>query len=267
MTRKGVLAHVVGAGPGQSQDDEGQHHQPGGGHHLSAAEALHHPSPQPAEIEEVAGDEDIAEAHRYLIARPEGPIADGWEEKCEPAQVAHLVDVVHHNIDGEEGEEEPDGRVAVEAALHPEVAPLQGLDELVVAFRQGEVEAEIDGGSDDAAHQVGHEQPLAPVAQVVEVGGCRRAFVEVAGLEEEETHEEEAPAHHLDSPLLPVLSAEGHDVERHHPDDADAAEDVEGVVALFHSSAVCFWLLSGKTSSAGRWLTFISSGMSLRTCP
>ena len=43
-------------------------------------------------------------------------------------------------------------------------------------------------------------------------------------------------------------------------DDANAAKNVEGMVSLFHKC-------SGKTSSSGRWLTFISSGISFRTAP
>ena len=138
------------------------------------------------------------------------------------------------HIDREEREEEPNRRVAIEAALHPEVFPLQRFDELLVAVNQREVEAEIDGSTYDAAHQVGHQQTLAPVPQVVEVRAGGRPLVEVAGLKEEEAHEEETPAHHLLPPVQLLLAAESHDVQRHHADDADAAKDVEGMVSLFH---------------------------------
>ena len=129
---------------------------------------------------------------------------------------------------------EPDRRVAVEAALHPDVAPFQRFNELMIAVCQRIIEAEIDNGSDDATHQVGNEESLASVLQVVEVCAFRSPFIEVAGLEKEETHEEEAPTHHLYPPVLILLSAEGHDVKRHHSDDANAAKDVEGVISLFH---------------------------------
>ena len=76
----------------------------------------------------------------------------------------------------------------------------------------------------------------------------------------EETHEEETPSHHFSPPLLILLTTESHDVQRYHTDDANAAKNVEGMISLFHKR-------SGKTSSSGRWLTFISSGISFRTEP
>ena len=172
----------------------------------------------------------------------------------------HFVNIAHHHINGEEREEKPDWRVSVESALHPNMAPFQRLDELLVTVNKREIETEIDDGTNDAAHQIRHQKSLAPVLQIVEVCSFRSPLIEVAGLEEEETHEEEAPTHHLEPPILLVLTAESHDMQRYHSDDANAAKDVEGVVSLFHKA-------SGKTSSAGRWLTFISSGTSLRTVP
>lgn len=260
IAREEVLAHVVSAGSHKAEHDEGCHHQPRSRHHLLATIPLHHPVPQSAEVEEVARDEDIAEAHGHVVARPVCPVTDGREEHREPAEILHFVDVPHHHVNREERKEEPDGGVAVEAALHPDVVPLQRFDKLLVPVHKRKIETEIDRSTNNAAHQVGHQQTLAPVLQIVEVCAARRPLVEVSGLEEEETHEEETPLHDLEPPFLMLHATEGHDVQRDHADDANATKDVEGVVSLFHN-------YSGKANSSGRWLTFISSGMSLRTVP
>ena len=235
IAREDILAHVISAGSHDAQYHKGRYHQPRSSHYLLIREASHYPSPQPAEIEEIAGNEDVTEAHRDIITCLKSHITEGREEERQPTEVLYFVDIAHHHINREEGEKEPDRRVAVEAALHPNVAPLQRLDELVITVRQRIIETEIDDGPNDAAHQIRHKQSFRPVPQIVEVCACGSAFVEVACLEEKEAHKEEAPLHHFKPPILLVLSAEGHDVQRHHSDDADAAKDVKGMVSSFHN--------------------------------
>ena len=62
---------------------------------------------------------------------------------------------------------------------------------------------------------------------------CPRTFIEVSGFEEEETHEEVAPLHYIQPPVNLILTAEPHDVQCHHSDDADAAQNIKGMISFW----------------------------------
>ena len=114
---------------------------------------------------------------------------------------------------------------------------VHGLYCVVVAL---ELEGD-EGGKDDEAygapHGVGDEEALGLVEDEV-MAVARDGLVEVASLEEEEAHEEEGPRHDVCPPLLVFVAAEGYGMEAYHADDADAAQEVECMVALLHLSAV-----------------------------
>ena len=145
----------------------------------------------------------------------------------------YLLHEMHKYIGREEGEEEPERLVAPETARAPKVRPLHRFDRMMIAvYLKREVES-IDGKSDGAPADIRDEQSFRLVLDVF-TRIARDGLVEVACLEEKEAHEEERPRHDRLPPSVCIVSAEGDGVQRDHSDDADAAEEVEGMVALFH---------------------------------
>ena len=137
------------------------------------------------------------------------------------------------NVAGPKGEEEPGGIVAIERTLRPQVVPCEGLYGLVVAMNQEGLEGHVDEESDTAAGEVGDEQMLALVDEISLAVASHR-LVEIPSLEEEEAHEEIGPLHDFPPPLIVGMATETHDMERHHADNADTAQEIEGMISLFH---------------------------------
>ncbi len=211
------------------QDNQPCAHPQGG----SPAHVLHRPSPHPSQEEEEYADEHIVKVHPQRVAVQIEPIADGWEKEHHPMHIPHLLHEMRHNIGGEKREQEPVGLVAERPTASPQQVPRQRLDGVVIAFEQEGQKCKIDNVAQQTAGDVGDEQPLRLVRHI-HFRVARQRLVEVARLEEEEGHEEIRPRHHLAPRRLLRLAAELHDVERHHADDTDSAQNVEGMIALLH---------------------------------
>ena len=138
-----------------------------------------------------------------------------------------------HDVGHEEGDEEPAGHIAEELACGPQVGHVGLFDDGVVGVEDEEDEEEVYDVAYGAPHGVGDEEALGLVEDEV-MAIARDSLVEVACLEEEEGHEEVCPRHDGCPPAFVAEAAGVGDVEHDHADDADAAEEVEGVVALFH---------------------------------
>ena len=124
---------------------------------------------------------------------------------------------VNDQIDHEEGKEEPARRIAVELALLPQVTPTNGAPRRGEQARPAVKETKINGITDKSPHQIGYQQTFGLV-----LDECpritRHRLVEVTGLEEEETQEEERPGHQLLEPELIAQTAHPDDMQHDHAD-------------------------------------------------
>lgn len=148
-------------------------------------------------------------------------------------QRRHFRNQVSHHIRHEEREKEPAGDIAVELARLPQVAPCHLFGKGVVGVENKADEEEIDEIADGAPHHVGSQQPFRLVFQVF-LRVARHRLVEVTCLEEKERHEEIRPVHDGCPPVCIAKATGVGDVQQHHPYDADAAQEVESMIALFH---------------------------------
>ena len=112
------------------------------------------PSPRAAEGEEEYAHEDVVEAHPKGVAECPQPMADegeaddeqgGMEAESVDAERGTLVDEMHDDVGGAEGEEKPQGWVAPEVAVLPEVFPSQGFVVWGKLAWEEEEEGEEDG--------------------------------------------------------------------------------------------------------------------------
>lgn len=241
----GVGAHGVFAMKPDITHHKGCNEDEGEDDGACPAQLLHHHLPHSSE-------EEKEDAHEHVIeAEPQGavdgvePIGDEWEEEDDPMEIAYFLDEMDGDIGREEGHEEPARAVSVAVAGHPEVRPLERWH---LAFHEdiGEdgYHAEIDDGSDDAPCDVGYKQTFHPIFAISN-GITAYGLVEIAGLEEEETHEEEGPAHEVvprdASDMLPTKSTHRNSVVAHHANDAKAAKKIEGMVTLSHHQLNVKW--------------------------
>ena len=189
--------------------------------------------PNLSQIEEECAAKDVAEIEPKRVAVQEEPVADGRKEQNGPMQVAHPLDEVHQNVCRKEGKQEPHRTVAKgETAYEPSEIAQRGKC-FGWSFGKERQPEECDDAADDAPRDVGHKQTPNAVAKVRE-GLARDALVEIAGLEEEETHEEERPSHRFLPPRrLPQLRLTN-DMQHHHTQDAKSTEQVKGIVSLLH---------------------------------
>ena len=211
-------------------EEEGGQHQ-GEEEEPPAGEAAFSLVPPVAEFEAEDGHGHVAEAQPEGVALPPQPVTEGGEQGPEPVHPREepppqVDDEVHH----EEGEEEPDGRIAVELAHAPKVVPVDG------APRGGEEagppveEGEEEGVPDESPGEVGNQEP----ARLVADEGTRVArhrLIEVACLEEKEAEKEEGPRHELLEPELVTQVTHADDMQENHAHDAESAQEVKGVVS------------------------------------
>ena len=189
--------------------------------------------PHLPQVKEEGAAEDVVEEEPQGVALPEEPVADGREEQDNPMKITDPLDEMHEDVGREEGQEEPKRTVAEgETALEPGEC-LYLADCLGDALREETQPEEGHDEADDAPREVWHEETPDTVAQVGK-RLARDAFVEVAGLEEEETHEEERPKHRLPPPRRLSQLRLADSMKRHHPEDAESAEQVEGIAAFLH---------------------------------
>ena len=144
-----------------------------------------------------------------------------------------------HYVGHEEGEEEPAGNIAIELAGFPDVADPDLLGECVFRVENEDDKEEEQDVTNRTPHDVWDEQALHLILQIL-LGVARDGLVEVPRLKEEEGHEKISPLHDGCPPILVAEATIVGDVEHDHADDADATQEVEGVIALFHVN-YCFW--------------------------
>lgn len=104
--------------------------------------------------------------------------------------------------------------------------------------------AKIDKCSDDAPGDIRYQQALHTIL-TISYGIATHGLVEIACLEEKETHEEEGPAHEIvprdASDMLPTKPTHRNGMVAHHADDAKAAKKIEGMVTLSHHQLNVKW--------------------------
>ena len=192
-----------------------------GGAPLDAA--LQHPPPT-AQLEEEDTHEDVVEGKPERVSLGVEPVTEGGEgerKEAEQALKPESVGEAEEDVSGKERKEEPAGRVAPEVADLVDVFPVKAVEAGVEAGHEAE-EGEEDGGADGSPGEVGDEEPFHAVGEVkAEVADD--SFVEVACLEEEEGHEEEAPGHEFTKPEFPTQAAGADYVEEYHAEDAESA--------------------------------------------
>ena len=204
------------------------------------------------DIKEESAAEDVVEEEPHGVSLPIEPVAYGREAQDDPMQVAHFLDEVHEDVGREEREEEPQRTVSEGESLAEPVELRYLSDGFGQSFGE---EAQPEKGQDepdDAPREVGHEQPTHAVLEIRE----RRTgdtLVEKARFEKEETHEEERPEHRFLPPrcLSQLCLTDG--MKRHHPDDAQPAEQVERVVSFLHElDDYLFLVRNDRLSDAAR---------------
>ena len=164
-------------------------------------------------------------------------------------QRRHFRHQVCHHVCHEEREKEPAGDVAVELARLPQVAPFHLLGKGIVGVEDEADKEEIDEIADGAPHHVGGQQPFRLVFQVF-LRVARHRLVEVTCLEEKEGHEEIRPVHDGCPPVCIAKATGVGDVQQHHTDDADAAQEVESMITSPHLSFIIYhlsFLLTGHS--------------------
>ena len=256
IARPEVIDHRVVATIGAIQIDEHCHDDARHAKGNVLAHLLDGKVPHTSQVEEVDTDEHIVEAKPAGVVLREEPIADERQEEDEPVNLEvalpaedgdaeewwYFRDEVRHHIGHEEGEEEPARDIAIELARFPDVAEFHLFREGIIRIEDEPDEEEIDDVADGAPHDVGSQQALRLVFQIF-LGVARYSLVEVTRLEEEERHEEVGPLHDGCPPLRTAKATGIGDVEHHHADDTDAAQQVEGMVTLFH-----YFLFSSSTN-------------------
>ena len=127
---------------------------------------------------------------------------------------------MHHHIHTEEGEQEPNGWIAIEMALHPNMTPSQFIPIPMQLIREQHQYAKIKDTANGTPSQIGDKQAFELVLQE-ETGWCGNAFVEITCLEEKEADEEEGPRHQLVEPKRATSeSTHTYAMQDYHPKNA-----------------------------------------------
>lgn len=201
--------------------------------------------PESPKEEEKDAPRNIVEVEPQRIAVPEEPVAYPRERQHQPVQLQPeravvryrygerwcLADEVHGNVCREERHEEPRRTVSVPRARCPEVLKVHTLCKPVARLQQDEGKEHIHGAAHHTPEQVWQHEALC-LSDDEGLGVARDGLVEIARLEEEEAHEVVAPAEHFLPPWRLVEPTLDGDVQHYHPEDADAAQQVECMVAL-----------------------------------
>ena len=145
---------------------------------------------------------------------------------------------MHHDVHTEEREQKPNGRIAVEMALHPDVAPLHLVPIHMQWLRKKAEDAKIEHTADGAPSQIGNKQTFEFVLQE-ETGGSGNALVEITCLEEKEADEKEGPRHQLIEPHgAPPEPAHTYTMQRNHSQNTESAKQVKSMIPFFHAAKI-----------------------------
>ena len=197
---------------------------------------MHQPMPTLAQIKEVNTHKDIAQTHPHLNIVFRQQPADERKKQGNIRKVRNLLHEMHHNVHTEEREQKPNGRIAVEMALHPNVAPLHLVPIHMQWPRKKAEDAKIENAADGAPSQIGNKQTFEFVLQE-ETGGSGNALVEITCLEEKETNEKEGPRHQLIEPHGASPKPTHTDtMQRYHPKNTKTAKQIKSLIPLFHAA-------------------------------
>jgi hypothetical protein len=163
----------------------------------------------------------------------EEPVTDGWKEQHKPMQVTHSLDEMHQDIGREEGKQEPKRTVTKGKTAYLPTEFAQHSNCFGWSFRVETKPAERHNSSYDAPRKVRREETTNAVSQVRKRLACN-AFIEVARLKEEETHEEECPSHRFLPPSGSTKLRLADGMKRHHSEDAQSTKQIKGIVTLLH---------------------------------
>jgi hypothetical protein len=194
--------------------------------------------PQHTKVEKEDSHEHIVCTHPQGVALQVKHIPNQREENHHPMQTLYLLYEINKEVGDKERKQEPGWSVAVETACLPDVFPNQRLDRLVIPVEQEGQECKVNRHSYQAGRYIGNKDSPCPIHDVILCPLASDAFVEVAGLEEEERHEVETPLHNMLPPIDFSQSAEVHDVEAYHTNDAKPTQEVEHMISLFHSAKI-----------------------------
>ena len=235
-----VGAHHIFAMPQNVEHDE-CHYQCGRNCQRSiSAHLVYRPAPCAAEVKEKDSHEHVVETHGQRVVESPHPVTDkrtGYYH----CRLQHrywfydmdFLDEMHQDVCDKEGKQKPDRLIAPKRTRLPQVTPLHRLYGMMEAVN---LERKVDGIDDETNSppcQIWHKQPLRLVLYVC-LRVARNGLVEIACLKEKEAHEEERPCHDLLPPSVALMTAERDGVQANHADDADAAQEVESVIAFPH---------------------------------
>jgi hypothetical protein len=142
---------------------------------------------------EDAAEEVAATEPQGVVCAVKG-VGDEWKNEYYPVQLLDFLHEVNGDVGHEEGEEEPQGWVAVEGTAVPDVFYAEWVYGVFVFGGEYYVVHGVYRTADGAPCEIGHEQVLGFV-QTELSGVSGDGFIEETCLEEEEGHEEVGPEH------------------------------------------------------------------------
>ena len=190
--------------------------------------------PNLSHIEEESPAKDVTQVEPQGIIVLEKPVTDCGKEENDPMKVANSFDEMHQNISREEGKQEPKRAVSESQTAHMPSKLIQYCKGFAGSFRVEAKPTESHNSPNDTPRQVRNEEATHSVLEIRK-RLARNTLVEVACFEEEETHEEEGPSHRFLPPRSLSKLCLADNMQSHHSQDADSAEQVEGIVARLHS--------------------------------
>ena len=149
-------------------------------------------------------------------------------------KVANSLDEMHQNISRKEGKQEPKRAISESQAAYMPTELCQSRKGFAETFWEEAQPTESYYSAYDAPRKVRNEETTNSVLEIRQ-RLARNALVEVACFEEEETHEEERPSHRFPPPRSLSKLCLADNMQSHHSQDADSAEQVEGIIARLHS--------------------------------
>lgn len=149
-------------------------------------------------------------------------------------KVANSLDEMHQYIGRKEGKQEPKRAISESQAAYMPTELCQSCKGFAETFWEEAQPTESHNSSDDTPRQVRNEETAYSVLEIRQ-RLARNALVEVACFEEEKAHEEEGPSHRFLPPRSLSKLCLADNMQSHHSQDADSAEQIEGIVARLHS--------------------------------
>ena len=190
--------------------------------------------PNLSHIEEEGSAKDITQVEPQRITVLEKPITNCRKEENEPMKVANSFDEMHQDISREEGKQEPKWAVSEGQTAHMPTELCQSRKGFAGTFWEKTQPTECYHSSNDAPRKIRNEETTYSVAKIGK-RLARNTFVEVAGFEKEETHEEERPSHRFLPPKSLSKLRLANCMQGYHSQDAESAEQIEGMVSRLHS--------------------------------